>query len=394
MFRVGDRVEAKFGASTHPTRASKYYPGKVTKIRDDSVDIAYDDGDKEQKVLLKFVRPQAAAAKAAAKAPAAAEEPTKKRDRPKRGIVEASAAAAAAAVEAPAQQKKRKVASASPAESAAEAPAQKKRKVAAATAPAQAAAAKKPSPPMASASPPEEEPWTSPVVAHGGGRKGSFTACVHETVKPHTLILGTQPADASLKKHMYFARDANAFWHIVGAALGFRRGFHETARDDIVPSIAAALPPPEQCEVVAEYGEAVRRLGAAGYALWDMLESSVREGSLDSAIKKAKAAKVEELVAAHPSIRRIVFATGKGSADIFRKKFAEWLARGDFYACAAGEAREVFSKEGNKGALPVGRAGRSADAIELVVPPSVSPASATVPFGAKLAQWKELVFDR
>ena len=205
--------------------------------------------------------------------------------------------------------------------------AQKPKNAAAATTPAQTA--------------PIREPWTSPLAdAGGGGRTGSFEAIIGSSVTPpHTLLLGTQPATKSIANGWYFANDTNAFWHIVGHALGFRRGFHENMRSDgdVVPSIAMHLrggkdhPHEQRDEVVADYEEAVSRLQGAGYALWDILASSERkskksgrQSSLDSDIRKAKTADIEGLVRRHPSLRRIVFVTGKGSADKFRQYFSEW----------------------------------------------------------------------
>lgn len=160
--------------------------------------------------------------------------------------------------------------------------------------------------------------WSSPIVPAAPGRTGSFEAIVGD--KPHTLLLGTQPAKTSLDRRWYFGSDDNAFWHIIGHALKFRRGFHANQRPDgdVVPSIAAFLDPSH--EVVREYDDAANRLVNAGYAIWDILESSVRKSSksgrstsMDADIKQGQAARIEELVNRHPSICRIVFVTGKGS---------------------------------------------------------------------------------
>jgi G:T/U-mismatch repair DNA glycosylase len=109
--------------------------------------------------------------------------------------------------------------------------------------------------------------------------------------------------------------NTNAFWHIVGDALGFQRGFLIGGRtespDFIRPHILHA-------EAVG-YDEAMRRLTARGYAMWDIVAESERKGSLDKDIKKPVFADIPGLVAAYPSIRRICFSTGAGSADIFRK---------------------------------------------------------------------------
>jgi hypothetical protein len=69
-------------------------------------------------------------------------------------------------------------------------------------------------------------------------RKGSLGPLL--TGEPHTLILGTQASDNALDVQTAFATNENAFWHIIGDALGFRRGFH-VRRDDAVASIRRHL---------------------------------------------------------------------------------------------------------------------------------------------------------
>jgi G:T/U-mismatch repair DNA glycosylase len=229
---------------------------------------------------------------------------------------------------------------------------------------------------------------------HGGGgrRTGSFSPLYDEAVAPHTLILGTQPSVKSIGAGWYFGSDTNSFWHIVGEALesyqpgmGFRRGFHQNQsrpNGDVVPAIARFLTPNLPA---VDYAEATRRLTAAGFAVWDFIESSVRKGSLDSDIKEEVTADIGGFVARHPSIERIVFATGMGSAVKFRKHFGEWLGRGAF-RCGGASALDVFAKTVTCPALQGG--------IELVIPPSVSPAMATMTFGEKRDAWLDLVFKR
>ena len=105
-----------------------------------------------------------------------------------------------------------------------------------------------------------------------------------------------------------------------------------------------------------------------------MVESSTRKGSLDSAIKNAKLADVRGLLAVHPTIRRVCFATGSGSADIFRKGHREWLREpGAFSVGADDESQAVFAKH----VAPPAVGGADAvgwQPVELVVMESVSPA--------------------
>lgn len=218
--------------------------------------------------------------------------------------------------------------------------------------------------------------------------KGSFEAKVDAHVEPHTLILGTQPSDNSLAQGRYFMTNINAFWHIVGDALGFRRGFWTGKRTSPPPSIASQLLYPPSATV--DYDEAMRRLTSNGYALWDILASSVRKGSLDSAIRCPVYADVRGFVAAHPSIRRICFATGKGSAELFRKGNKDWLATpGAFMVQSRDElSQRVFAKTmaSGKVANPLASATNRAGPIELVILESVSPAYVPRPAWCSAAQ--------
>ena len=147
-------------------------------------------------------------------------------------------------------------------------------------------------------------------------RKGSFPPRWDPSVPTHTLLLGTQPSDNSLQFGQYFMTNENAFWHIVGDALGFRRGFFVGQRTGAPDFIRPHLLHAEELS----YDEAMARLLSRGYAMWDIVASSVRPGSLDSDIKDATYADIAGFVTSHaPVLERIVFSTGAGSANIFLK---------------------------------------------------------------------------
>ncbi|KAJ8603737.1 hypothetical protein CTAYLR_000253 [Chrysophaeum taylorii] len=196
-------------------------------------------------------------------------------------------------------------------------------------------------------------------VEEGEGKKGAFLPVVHASVPPHTLLLGTQPSDNSLKYSGYFMTNANCFWHIVGDALGFRRGFHVDGREEAVDYVRPHLMHSES----ASYEEAIERLSSRGYAMWDVVAESTRKGSLDSAIRNAKYADVRSLVEAHPSIRKICFSNGIDLARRFRRAHDVWLREGTFYARDDPASRRVFGDLSAEGR------------IELCVLESVSPAS-------------------
>jgi hypoxanthine-DNA glycosylase len=77
--------------------------------------------------------------------------------------------------------------------------------------------------------------------------------------RPHTLILGNMPSVMSLTAQQYNGNPRNAFWRITGALFEF-------ATDD-------------------PYEERTAALCANGIAVWDVLRSCRREGSLDSAVE-------------------------------------------------------------------------------------------------------------
>jgi hypoxanthine-DNA glycosylase len=110
----------------------------------------------------------------------------------------------------------------------------------------------------------------------------------------HTLILGSMPGAASLAAGRYYAHPRNAFWRIVADLLGF----------------AAEAPYPER----------KRALQGAGIALWDVLHSCVREGSLDTRIDDASevAHDFRAFFRTHPRIERVFFNGAKAEASFRR----------------------------------------------------------------------------
>ena len=106
------------------------------------------------------------------------------------------------------------------------------------------------------------------------------------------LVLGSMPGVRSLEAGRYYAHPQNRFWPFMGELLG----------------AGPELPYPDRC----------RRLVEAGVAVWDVLASCEREGSLDSAIRDEAANDFPALFATHPTIATVLFNGAKAEASFRR----------------------------------------------------------------------------
>ena len=118
-----------------------------------------------------------------------------------------------------------------------------------------------------------------------------------------TLILGSMPGEASLTAGQYYAHPQNAFWRIMGALLGFD----------------PALP----------YAARVRALKKAHIAVWDVLHSCTRPGSLDSSIdhETLEANDFAVFFRGHSRIRRVFF-NGSTAETCFKRHVIKDLVLG------------------------------------------------------------------
>lgn len=141
------------------------------------------------------------------------------------------------------------------------------------------------------------------------------------------LILGSFPGEASLAAQQYYAHPRNQFWRLLSAVLG----------EELTP-----LP----------YTQRLPHLLAHGIGLWDVIAACEREGSLDTAIRRAQANEFAILKHQCPHLEKVCF-NGKTSG-----RFAPLFA-------AAGFGTLVL--------------------------PSSSPANAQLSFEEKLAQWRNIL---
>lgn len=107
------------------------------------------------------------------------------------------------------------------------------------------------------------------------------------------LILGSLPGEASLAARRYYAHRQNAFWRLVGGAIGVDLD-------------------------ALDYDTRLDALRAHRIGLWDVVAGARREGSLDGAIRDAAANDLAALVATCPDLRAIAF-NGKTAARLGRR---------------------------------------------------------------------------
>ncbi|MGH8107102.1 MAG: DNA-deoxyinosine glycosylase [Arenimonas sp.] len=148
------------------------------------------------------------------------------------------------------------------------------------------------------------------------------------------LILGSMPGEESLRLGQYYANPRNAFWRIIAKLTGNE----------------SELP----------YERRLKMLDDQCIALWDVLHSCRRSGSLDSAIEtsSAKPNDFDSFLTQNPRIRCIYF-NGAFAENCYRKNVLPNLPP------------------------------QLAD-IPILRLPSTSPANASLGFEAKLRAWQAI----
>ncbi len=151
-----------------------------------------------------------------------------------------------------------------------------------------------------------------------------------ENADARILILGSVPSEASLRAGQYYAHPRNLFWRIMGELL------------DTDPA--------------SPYSRRVQALKSARVALWDVLRSCRRKGSLDSSIDDESL--VPNDLAAffldHPKIAHVFFNGAKAEA-CYRKHVLPFV---------------------------------KIEHIEYLRLPSTSPANASISYEHKLEAWR------
>jgi TDG/mug DNA glycosylase family protein len=149
------------------------------------------------------------------------------------------------------------------------------------------------------------------------------------------LILGSLPGVRSLADQQYYAQPQNVFWRIMGELVGAGREHDYAAR--------------------------LERLTAAGLAMWDVVATARRVGSLDAAIERdsVEVNDFEGFYDRCADIQLICF-NGRTAAELYRRRVLPQLP-----------SRLV--------------------GIEAVTLPSTSPAHAGMSFALKLSIWRDAI---
>ena len=145
------------------------------------------------------------------------------------------------------------------------------------------------------------------------------------------LILGSMPGERSLVAGQYYAHPRNSFWTIMEQVTGLKAS--------------------------AGYAERLRFLKRHGIALWDVLHSCHRNGSLDAAIRRGsiKVNDFNSFFQRHPAIHTVLF-NGAAAEGYYRQYVVPVLG---------------------------------SSARNLLRMPSTSPAHAAMPFRQKVAAWRK-----
>ena len=111
---------------------------------------------------------------------------------------------------------------------------------------------------------------------------------------PRVLVLGSFPSERSLQAGEYYANRRNQFWALLGAVLAFD---HDAAYRDRVDAVTSH-----------------------GVALWDVVRSCRRVGSMDAKIDRASLVVNDfaSFFATNPSIERI-FVNGLTAMELFER---------------------------------------------------------------------------
>lgn len=153
---------------------------------------------------------------------------------------------------------------------------------------------------------------------------------------PHTLILGSMPGVKSLDEQQYYAHPRNTFWPIMSALFNISNE--------------------------ANYAQRCLALTQHNIAVWDVLKSCQRQGSLDQHIEEdsIEINDFTHLFRNHPTLNRVLF-NGGAAEKLFRKHVLITLST------------------------------TVQQSLKMYRLPSTSPAHASKNFQQKLTEWQQII---
>ncbi|NOU92063.1 DNA-deoxyinosine glycosylase [Paenibacillus sp. LMG 31456] len=110
-----------------------------------------------------------------------------------------------------------------------------------------------------------------------------------------TLVLGSMPGALSLSKQEYYGHPRNHFWPLLYKLYG----------DGASPS--------------EDYGDRLAFVLKHKIALWDVLGTCLREGSLDADIRDPEENDFAAFFHAYPAVERVFF-NGQAAEQLYRKR--------------------------------------------------------------------------
>lgn len=132
----------------------------------------------------------------------------------------------------------------------------------------------------------------------------SFSPSIDKNSK--ILILGSMPGVKSLTKQQYYAHPQNRFWKLMAII----------CNNENLPAM--------------NYKNKLKILLTNGLALWDVIKSCERTGSLDSDIKNEIPNDIEWLLSKYPNVEKI-YLNGSKAYSAFKKYFPNLLTKYNCY---------------------------------------------------------------
>lgn len=154
--------------------------------------------------------------------------------------------------------------------------------------------------------------------------------------RSHTLILGSLPGDESIRTRRYYADPRNQFWTILSRVY--------------------------QADIEDGYEERIAFLLSHDLALWDVLRSAQRDGSVDYTIRNGDPNDFGPLLRTYPELTAIGF-NGRKAYDLFLKYVMK-------------QERSVWLDRSRVGILPSS---------------SPAPGRYVLPLDEKVVRWREFL---